>query len=124
MKQRQYTELQQEIIKVIERLFPYLSGQEEALKEVNKIKDIYGIKPPYMTLRDYLAQFGRSHTFHFTLNGKELTLNSIYDLLTDELYVLYPLTKDYYVEDDRQVEEDSDLYYHYDHYLILSPKED
>lgn len=129
MKQRQYTELQNEIRKVIDRLSNYLPLQtnKSAREEVAKILQDYDIKPPYMTLREYIKRVscGVYHTFHFNLEGKEVCINHTQDMLTDELCTLYPLTNKYYVSNDEETKErfgGIDERTH--HYLTLAPKDD
>lgn len=125
MKQRQYTELQIEIMNVLERLSFYLN--EKGKREMALIRKDYDIKEPYLTLREYIDSHscGSYHTFHFVLNGKKISLNNLGYMLDDELCVLYPLTKEFYVvEDNRKDNNGNCENYHCDHYLILKPKED
>ena len=127
MKQREYNEMQVAIMKVLGRLSVYLSGDKLAMKEIEKIKKDYHIEEPYFTLREYLFQhsIGSYHTFHFTLNGQRISIDSIGGMLTDDYCTLYPLTKHYYVVNDVKSDNGGNCEnYHCNHYLHLSPKED
>lgn len=127
MKQRQYTELQKEILKVLERLAFYLDRSVNGLKEIQQIMKDYGIEEPRLTLREYINKYscGAYHTFYFWLNDKEICIDTIGDMLTDELCSLYPLTNEFYVFTDNTKSYGSDCgNYHCDHYLVLAPKED
>lgn len=127
MKQRQYSELQKEIMCVIQRLYRYVYPSASGLEEIKSIKKDYGIEEPYFTLRQYINShgFGAYHTFHFKLNDKEISIDSIGDMLTDELCHLYKSTKEFYVVDDeiKSVGNNCENS-HTDHFLILEPKED
>ena len=127
MKQREYTELQWAIINVINRMAVFMQHNSNAQKEIDNIRKDYDIKEPYLTLRDYIVSqgCGAYHTFHFTLKDKEISIIGLNGMLTDELCTLYPLTKEFYVVNDKR--KDNGLgcdQYHCDHYLTLEPKED
>ena len=127
MKQRKYTEAQIEIMKVLERLGFYLDRSEYGKQEIEKIKKDYGIEEPYLTLRQYIMKksFGAYHTFHFNLDNKNISIDTIGEMLTDEWCSLYPLTEKFYVADDKTASQGSNCEnYHCDHYLTLAPKED
>ena len=127
MKQRKYTELQKEIMKVIARLGRYLDNSKYGKEEIEQIKKDYGIEEPYLTLRQYIRKncHGAYHTFHFTLNNKKISINTIGDMLTDEWCSLYPLTEKFYVVADNSKSQGGNCEnYHCDHYLTLAPKED
>lgn len=127
MKQRQYSEKQLLIMEIIGRLVYYLKDYHACMEEIESIKKDYGIKEPLETLRQYINNhsFGAYHTFHFKLNDKEISIDSIGDMLTDELCVLYPLTNKFYVVKDNRKEYGNNCENsHTDHFLILEPKED
>lgn len=127
MKQRQYTKEQVEIMKVLSRFEFYATGNDNIKKEIKEIKEEYGIKEPYLTLREYINKhcFGAYHTFHFTICNKQLSIDTIGDMLTDEWCDLYPLTNKFYVVEDKTKSQGSHCEnYHCDHYLTLEPKED
>lgn len=127
MKQRQYTELQKEIMKVLGRLAPYIRNSTYGLEEIEQIRKDYNIKEPYLTLRQYIRQesHGAYHTFHFSLNNKQISINTIGDMLTDDWCSLYPLTEKFYVIGDRTNSQGGNCEnYHCDHNLTLEPKED
>lgn len=126
MKQRQYTETQKVVMEVIGRLFRYIN-KEYAKDELDQIKKDYGIKEPYLTLREYIMTHccGAYHTFHFMLHRYEISIDTLGDMLTDEWCSLYPLTNKYYVVYDEQKSNcDNCDNYHCDHYLRLEIKED
>ena len=126
MKQREYTELQKEITKVLGRLDRFVKDMR-GKEEITQIKKDYDIQPPYLTLREYIASnsCGAYHTFHFTLKDKKISIDNLGWLLTDELCVLYPLTKEFYVVRDKTKDNGGNCEnYHCDHYLTLEPKED
>ena len=126
MKQREYTEKQKLVLEIIEKLFP-CSRDRRIEERINKVKREYGIEPPYLTLREYVEQngCGAYHTFHFTLNGKKISIDGWWNMLTDELCSLFPLTAQFYVVEDKREDNGGDCEnYHCDHYLQLEPKED
>jgi len=129
MKQRQYTELQLTIMNILGRIERHLrkTENEYVLKEIEEIKKDYDIEPPYLTLREYIQtkSYGAYHTFHFSINGEEIVLNTLGDFLTDELCHLYAETNKYYVVKDDMKDNGGDMTnYHCDHYLTLELKED
>ena len=94
---------------------------------IEQIKKDYNIKEPYLTLREYINSkcCGAYHTFHFTLKNVNVSIDTIGDMLTDELCSLYPLTNNFYVLEDETESNDGNCEnYHCDHYLKLEPKED
>ena len=48
-------------------------------KILGEIKEEYGIKEPYLTLREYINKhcFGAYHTFHFTIANKKLSIDKV-----------------------------------------------
>lgn len=127
MKQREYSELQKEIMKVIGRLMIYLFNNHNAKVEIEQIKKDYHIEEPYLTLREYIGAkgCGAYHTFNFKLNGKNISIDTLGDMLTDEYCTLYPLTNQYYVVGDKTHGNGGNCEnYHCTHYLQLEPKED
>lgn len=125
MKQRQYSEVQLAVMEVIGRLTRYLS--HNGLEEIEWIRKDYKIEKPLLTLRQYINSHcsGSYHTFHFTLENKEIEIDTIGDMLTDDLCSLYPLTNKFYVVKVKIKQCGSDCEnYHSDHYLTLEPKED
>lgn len=131
MKQREYSEKQLVVMEIIGRLIYYLKDSPFGLAEIVKIKKDYGIKEPFETLRQYINNhcFGTYHIFHFTLNNKDISINTIGDMLTDEWCSLYPLTNKFYVVEDNRKEYGSKYgsnceNSHIDHFLTLEPKED
>lgn len=127
MKQREYTEKQKLVLDVIAKLCPYIDKSYVKKEYINMLKKEYGIEPPYLTLREHVeyACCGAYHTFHFTLNDKQISINDWYDMLTDELCALYPLTNRFYVVEDKMKDNGGNCEnYHCDHYLTLEPKED
>ncbi len=127
MKQREYTEKQKLVLEVITRLTPCINKNHASEKYINILKEEYGIEPPYLTLREYVYRngCGAYHTFHFTLNDKELSIDGWWEMLTDELCVLFPLTNQFYVVEDKRKDNGGNCEnYHCDHYLTLEPKED
>lgn len=129
MKQRQYTELQLAIIKVLGRVAYHLSKFENkaAFKEIEKIKKDFGIEPPHLTLREYINAncSGSYHTFWFTINGQTIWVTDLGDFLNDEWCHLFTETNNYYVVKDEKKDNGGDVTnYHCDHHLTLEPKED
>ena len=129
MKQRQYTELQLTIMDILGRIQHHLSENEDryAIEEIEKIKKDFGIKPPYLTLRDYINinYVGSYHTFWFFINGQEIVINNLGDFLNDKWCHLFTETNKYYVvKDERKDNGGNCENYHCDHYLTLEPKED
>lgn len=129
MKQREYTEIQKVVIDVMDQFAKdtMFINIHQYKKICEKIKKKYDIKDPYLTLREYieLHSHGSYHTFKFALKGKIIIIDCISDMLTDELSTFYPLTKEYYVYDDLQKDNNGNCEnYHCDHYLLLLPKED
>lgn len=127
MKQRQYTEKQKIVMEIIARLNPCMHKNSNTKELIDAIKKEYGIEPPYLTLRDYVSQngCGAYHTFHFTLNDKKISISGWWEMLTDELCVLFPLTAQFYVVEDERKDNGGDCEnYSCDHYLKLEPKED
>ena len=125
MKQRQYNEKQLIVIDIINLFSDEVLKRDkygeyrEFLKVVNTIKEKYGIKPPYLTLREYIKfnSHGAYHTFKFKLCDKEVSIDSLEDMLSDDYCVLYPHTKDYYVVEDKQKSNGGNCEnYHADHY--------
>lgn len=127
MKQRQYSEKQLVAVEIIGRLIYYLEDNRSGMKEIENIKKDYKIKEPFETLRQYINNhcFGAYHTFYFTLNNKDISIETIGDMLTDEWCSLYPLTDKFYVvKDDRKEYGDNCENSLTEHYLSLEPKED
>ena len=127
MKQREYTQEQIVIMKILLRFEIYATHSDSIKREIKQIKEEYDIKEPYLTLRDYINKHccGAYHTFHFTLANKKISINTIGDMLTDEWCNLYPLTDKFYVAEDSAKSQGSHCEnYHCDHYLTLAPKED
>lgn len=133
MKQRQYSEKQSIVLDVIKLFSEEVLKRDkygeyrEFVKVIEAIKEKYGIKPPYLTLRQYIkhSSLGAYHTFKFKLCGREVCIDSINDMLSDEYCDLYIHTKDYYVIEDKQVDNGGNCEnYHCDHYLVLELKED
>ena len=129
MKQRQYTELQLAIIKVLGRVAYHLSKFENktAFEEIEKIKKDFGIEPPHLTLREYIDAncCGSYHTFWFFIKGQEITITDLSGFLNDKLCHLFTETNNYYVVKDERKDNGGDATnYHCDHYLTLEPKED
>ena len=125
MKQIQYTETQKVVMDIIDRLSRYV--KDVGKDEINQIMKDYGIKEPYLTLREYIMAHchGAYHTFHFMLHRYEISINTLGDMLTDEWCSLYPLTDKYYVVNDKRRERGGNCEnYHCDHYLTLEIKED
>ena len=120
MKQREYTKEQLTVMKVLSRFELYTHNDNLIQREIKHIKEDYGIKEPYLTLREYINKYchGAYHTFHFILDNKEISIDTIGDMLTDEWCSLYPLTNKYYVADDNQKTQGANCEnYHCDHYL-------
>ena len=111
MKQIEYTQEQEMVIKVVnevfeeveksQRLYDYEKRTIFGIKQ--KIYDKYGIKEKYQTLREYLKQHscGAYHHFIFDLSNGDLHVNVIgieeferlYNKsLLDKYYVLNDLT--------------------------------
>ena len=129
MKQRQYTELQLTIIKVLGRIAHHLSKLEDkaAFKEIEKIKKDFGIEPPHLTLREYINAncCGSYHTFCFFIKGQEIAITDLGGFLNDKWCHLFTETNNYYVTKDERKDNGGDATsYHCDHYLTLEPKED
>lgn len=129
MKQKQYTELQLAIIKVLGRIGQHLSRFEDkaAFGEIEKIKKDFGIEPPCLTLREYINTncSGSYHTFWFFIEGQEITITDLGGFLTDKWCHLFAETNKYYVVKDERKDNGGDFCsYHCDHYLTLEPKED
>lgn len=127
MKQREYTPEQLTIMKVLARFERYTRACRGIEDEIKKIKKDYNIEEPYLTLREYICKhcFGVYHTFHFKLDNKDITINTLGDMLTDDWCELYPLTNKFYVVADSQDSQGSNCEnYSCDHYLTLEPKED
>ena len=127
MKQKEYTQEQITIMKVLSRFSCYGIYNKNIKQEIEQIKKEYDIKEPYFTLREYIniKCCGTYHTFYFILNGIEIFIDNIGDMLTDEYCSLYPLTAKYYVVNDEQKDNGGNCEnYHCDHYLTLEIKED
>ena len=128
MKQREYTDLQLIVMEILGRIGQYRSAQNASIQEeMEKIKKDYGIKPPYLTLRQYIEinSSGSYNTFHFELNNKKIAVDSLNGFLTDELCYLFGQTNRYYVTQVETKSNGGDCEnYHCDHYLTLEPKED
>lgn len=126
MKQRQYTELQKEVMKIIEKLYRVVSPNN-LTRVIKEIKEEYKIEEPYLTIRQYinLNSCGAYNTFHFKLNDKEISIDSLSDMLTDELCILYPLTNNYYVVNVKtEINDGNCENFHSDNYLSVELKED
>ena len=129
MKQRQYTELQLAIIKVLGRIERNLSKFENraAFEEIEEIKKDFGIEPPHLTLRQYIETkcSGSYHTFWFTINEQKIGVTDLGGFLNDKWCHLFTETNNYYVVKDETKDNGGDATsYHCDHYLTLEPKED
>lgn len=131
MKQMEYTEKQKTVLEVLARVQRGMASyctSDPLNKLCEKIKGEYNIKPPYLTLRDYLTTYGDGtsyHTFHFKILDKKILVFGLGSFLDDDLCILYPLTKQYYVVEDIKDDNGGDCEtYHCDHYLQLEPKED
>lgn len=129
MKQREYTEKQLLVMEIIGRLIPHLSRYENkgAFNEIEEIKKDFGIKPPHLTLRQYIETncSGSYHTFWFTINGQEIGVADLGGFLTDKYCHLFAETNKYYVVKDDSKGNGGDCEnYHCNHYLTLEPKED
>ena len=129
MIQRKYTKTQLIVIDIINefansQMFININKLKETTK---RIKKKYHILDPYLTLREYIEiyQNGSYNTFHFMIGDKDISIDTISDMLTDDLCCLYPLTNNYYVVEDHLKSNNGDCTnYHCDHYLSLSYKED
>jgi len=126
MKQIKYTPKQKMVIKIFDLVARHIpaSRVSNAFKDV---KSFYHIPDPLLTLRDYILAkgYGAYHTFHFNLNGKDISVSCIDEFLTDDLCAYYAFTKNYYVTRDQQKDNEGDCEnYHCDHYLTLEEKED
>lgn len=127
MKQKQYSELQIAVMDVLERLKRFLDKSTYGKTEMEQIKKKYHIEDPYLTVRQYISKYscGAYHTFHFTIDGEQIYVDDLIDMLTDEYCHLFAKTSKYYVINDKRKDNGGDVEtYHCDHYLTLEPKED
>ena len=117
MKQKSYSEVQKVVIDILNRL-SVLHFTAAGNKIIEEIREKYNIEEPYLTIREYIKKHDFEHNpFHFKINNKEIIINSLEDMLTDELCFYYPLTKEYYVVEAEFINND--------YYLLkVEPKED
>lgn len=125
-KQRLLTEQQKTALETLELLQRFI-GEQTYQKAINVVRKHFKIEPPLLTIREYIEwqTHGAYHTFVFNLLDYKVEIDSISDMLTDELCNLFPLTKDYYVIEDKKVDNGGDVEnYHCIHNLTLEIKED
>lgn len=131
MKQIEYTEKQLlvlEILDEVEKLFKpdknaYDFQRREYFQKINQLKDHYGIKEKYLTLREYLKKHscGAYHNFIFKIEGIDVDVMGIEQF---ERYYNSSLLDKYFVLKDNRKEFGSNCEnYNCEHYLELVKKD-
>lgn len=133
MKQITYNEKQKlvlEILNYVEQEFKpkntaYDFERTEYFNKIQKIKNIYGIKPEYQTLREFINSHssGAYHKFIFTIkNTIKVDVTSVSDY---EMYYNPKFLDEYYVFNETSKSYGSNCCnYGCEHYLELVEKED
>ena len=132
MKQIEYTDEQKkflEILAVVNEVFKPNTRASDYEKhqyynKVQALKEKYGIKEKYKTLREYINEHskGAYHRFFFQIGNKYIDVISVEDF---EIVYKGDLLDKFYVVDDNEKEYGNKCEnYECDHILDILPKED
>ena len=129
MKQILYTDEQKKFLEIlanVEKVFAPKGTDEsrEYHKKIKELKEMYGIKEKYQTLREYLKEHsvGAYHSFYFTIEDVTMVANGIEEFV--RIYNESLLDKYYVIRDTTQEHGNNCENYHCQHFLWVVPKED
>lgn len=133
MNQIKYTEKQLLVLEILNEFDKAFKQDYEAYEferkkyfdKIQKIKELYGIKEKFLTLREYLEKHscGSYHEFHFSIDGRNVSdINGVGDF--ERFYNPNLLDKYYVLSDETESFGSTCENYHCDHHLKLVAKDD
>ena len=132
MKQIEYTEKQKLVLEILAKVdevfkpdrFTYSFEKDDYFYKIKKLKEIYGIKELYKTLREYIKEksYGSYHRFIFDLNGTPVQVCGVYDF--ENTFNSKWLDKFYVIKDTQKSFGSNCENYQCNHYLELVRKDD